>query len=414
MIFYNIALFFYKIGIHVAALFNKKARQWVVGRKNIFRDIEEKLSEKKSDDARVVWMHCASLGEFEQGRPILESFRDKNFKTVLTFFSPSGYVIRKNDSVADFIFYLPFDTRINAKRFIQLIKPDIVFFVKYDFWGNYLQTLQQKNIPTYLIAAQFRAEQFLSLYGIYLKKILPCFTQFFAQTAATEKILRQQGFNNVTVTGDTRVDRVLKIKSENKTLPLIERFTQSKKTFIAGSTWQEDENIIQPLTTGNNFSEWQFIIVPHDVSPERIQSLKILFCTLAVTYSEFEKFFDHKEMPRVLIIDRIGMLSVMYRYGTVSYTGGGFGHGIHNTLEPAVFGLPIIFGTNYKKFPEAVNLVNNGGAFCISDAAQLKNCLNQLNDAVFYGKTSAIVTEFIDVNKGATEIIEAYLKSELF
>lgn len=414
MILYNISLFFFKIGIHLAAFFNKKARQWIAGRKNIFQEIERKLAEKNVAEAQIIWMHCASLGEFEQGRPVLESFKNKNVKTVLTFFSPSGYEIRKNDTVADFIFYLPFDTPKNAKRFIELIKPVKVFFIKYDFWGNYLQTLKNNNIPTFLIAAQFRTIQFTSLYGIYLRKILPCFTHFFAQTIETEKILKQHGFTNVTVTGDTRVDRVLKIKSENKTLPLIERFTQSKKTFIAGSTWQEDERVITPLIPENNFSDWQYIIVPHDVSPERIQSLQKTFGISAITYSELEKLSPTTTLPRVLIIDRIGLLSSMYRYGTVAYIGGGFGSGIHNTLEPAVFGLPIIFGTKYKKFPEARNLVLNGGAFSIADTLQLQNCLSNLNDERVYEKTRTVVSKFIDGNKGATEIIRAYFQQKSF
>ncbi len=414
MILYNISLFFFKIGIHIAAFFNKKARQWIAGRKNIFQEIERQIEEKNIAGAQIVWMHCASLGEFEQGRPVLESLKNKNVKTVLTFFSSSGYEIRKNDTVADFIFYLPFDTPKNAKRFIKLIKPVKVFFVKYDFWGNYLQILKKNNIPTFLIAAQFRAIQFTSLYGIYLRKILPCFTHFFAQTIETEKILKQHGFTNVTVTGDTRVDRVLKIKSENKTLPLIERFTQGKITFIAGSTWQEDERVIAPLIPENNFSDWLFIIVPHDVSPERIESLQKTFGISAITYSELEKLSATTTLPRVLIIDRIGLLSSMYRYGTVAYIGGGFGSGIHNTLEPAVFGLPIIFGTKYQKFPEAVNLVLNGGAFSIADTLQLQNCLSQLNDESFYEKTRAVVSKFIDANKGATEIIRAYFKQKSF
>ena len=413
MFLYNLGIFFYKICIYVAALFNKKARQWVQGRKNIFEQIEQEFNGKKNtgkfnSDTRTVWMHCASLGEFEQGRPVLESFQKQNVRTVLTFFSPSGYEPRKNSDVADFIFYLPLDTPKNAKRFTESIKPDLVFFVKYDFWGNYLNVLKQKNIPVFLIAAQFRSEQFSSVYGIYLIKILPCFTHFFAQTVETADILKSQGLNNVTVTGDTRVDRVLKIKSENVSLPIIEKFVQGKKTFIAGSTWKADEDIIFPLISEEIFQDWQFIIVPHDVSSRRVQSLKRLFGASAMLYSEFEKLSEKEKIPRILIIDRIGLLSKAYRYGTVAYIGGGFGRGIHNTLEPAVFGLPIIFGKKYQKFPEAAALVQNGGAFSIPDFNALKICLTQLNDKENYNKARQVILKFIEDNKGATELIINY------
>ncbi len=413
MILYNSGIFFYKICIYIAALFNKKARQWIAGRKNIFGQIEREFNGKKNtdkfnSDTRTVWMHCASLGEFEQGRPVLESFQKQNVRTILTFFSPSGYEPRKNSDVADFIFYLPLDTPKNAKRFTELIKPDIVFFVKYDFWGNYLNVLKQKNIPVFLIAAQFRSEQFSSVYGIYLKKILPCFTHFFAQTVETADILKSQGLNNVTVTGDTRVDRVLKIKFENVSLPIIEKFVQGKKTFIAGSTWKADEEIIFPLISKEIFQDWQFIIVPHDVSSQRIQSLKRLFSTSAMLYSEFEKLPEKEKIPRILIIDQIGLLSKVYRYGTAAYIGGGFGHSIHNTLEPAVFGLPIIFGKKYQKFPEAVTLVQNGGAFSVSNADALIICLTQLDNTILHEKTHEVVLKFIEDNKGATELITNY------
>ncbi len=410
MILYNSGIFFYNIVIHLAAFFNKKARQWVSGRKDIFLKIEQKFVEKnffekKNTNTRTIWMHCASLGEFEQGRPVLESFKNKNARTVLTFFSPSGYEICKGSDVADFIFYLPLDTFSNAKIFLELIKPDLVFFVKYDFWGNYLSILKQKNIAVFLIAAQFRSEQFSLFYVVYLKKILPCFTHFFAQTLDTANILKSQGFNNVTLTGDTRVDRVLKIKSENNSVPLIKKFAQGKKVFIAGSTWKPDEEIIFPLISENIFQDWQFIIVPHDVSLYRIKSLQTLFGASAMLYSAFEKMSETEIIPRILIIDRIGLLSKAYRYGHVAYIGGGFGRGIHNTLEPAVFGLPIIFGKKYQKFPEAVTLVQTGGAFSIPDFDALKFCLAKLIDKDTYEKARAALLKFIEANKGATELI---------
>ena len=417
ILIYNLGIFFLKIGIYVSAIFNEKARQWVSGRKNIFEQIEQKLAEKSiskqyNSHTKTIWMHCASLGEFEQGRPVLESFGRQDVRTILTFFSPSGYEIRKNSDVADFIFYLPLDTPTNAKRFTEMIKPDLVFFVKYDFWGNYLSVLKQKNIPVFLIAAQFRKEQFSSFYGIYLKKILLCFTHFFAQTVETADILKSQGFNNVTVTGDTRVDRVLNIKSENVSLPAIEKFVQGKKTFIAGSTWKADEEIIFSLISEKIFQDWQFIIVPHDVSSQRILSLQTLFGTSAILYSDFEKYTGTEKIPRILIIDRIGLLSKTYRYGTVAYIGGGFGRGIHNILEPAVFGLPIIFGEKYQKFPEAVALVQNGGAFSVLDAEALKIYLTQLTDKAFYEKASKIILKFIEDNKGATELIQLQIKNQ--
>jgi|AntAceMinimDraft_17_1070374.scaffolds.fasta_scaffold03736_7 3-deoxy-D-manno-octulosonic-acid transferase len=409
---YNIIIKIYYFGIVITGLFNKKSRLWIYGRRNLFQKIKSSV---KNDNKKIAWFHCASLGEFEQGRPIIEMFKQKypEYKIVLTFFSPSGYEIRKNYKNADYIFYLPLDTKDNATKFIELIKPKIVFFIKYEFWFNYLNILHKKNIPVFIVSAIFRPEQyFFKWYGLWFRKQLHNITHFFVQNAESKKLLNFVKINNVSVTGDTRFDRVWAIYKQKKLFPLIKLFKQDKNLFVAGSTWPKDEDLLSVLINNNIYKNLKFLIAPHEINKEHINEIINKFKVKTLKLSEATQ--DNINTANVLIIDSIGILSHLYQYATITYIGGGFGKGIHNILEPANFENPIIFGPNYNKFQEAKDLIKLKGAFCVTNSNKLIDKTKELlDDSNFLAQTSKISKNYIENKKGATENVFRSIKKQV-
>lgn len=402
---YTLSIHLYHFSIQIASLFNGKAKLWVEGRKNIFERIKSTNLQSFNPQSinPVAWFHCASLGEFEQGRPLIERYREKHpdAKIVLTFFSPSGYEIRKNYSGADLILYLPIDTPSNAKQFVEAVNPSIVFFVKYEFWFNYLDTLNQKSIPTYLVSGIFRDDQhFFKGYGSWFRKQLKCFRQFFVQDANSAELLKSIGFENVLVTGDTRFDRVVSIAAAAKKIPLVELFKDGREIFIAGSTWEADEKLV----AGCRFESYKLIIAPHEINESHI---KYIINTLShyhiITLSQATE--SNIKAAQILVIDNIGMLSSLYQYGTIALIGGGFGKGIHNVLEAATFGLPVIFGPNYEKFREAKELIHLGGAFSVADEKEFEKTMDLLKDQQVLKTASLISKSYVKARAGATEKI---------
>lgn len=406
---YNVVIKFYYLIILISSLFNKKAQLWIKGRRQIFNIIENSL---KSDDlsrqmrGKKVWFHLSSLGEFEQGRPLIEAFHKKfpEYKILLTFFSPSGYEIRKNYEYADYIFYLPLDTRKNAKKFIKLTKPNLVFWIKYDFWYHYLRELKQNNIPTYLISAIFRPEHiFFKGYGRWYKKVLNNFTHIFVQNDASKEILFCNKITNVTVAGDTRFDRVHQIAQQTKSFPVVQQFKQNKKILIAGSTHQKDEEIVIKFIN-NTELDVKFILAPHEIKRKNIDRIIANICKICVCYSMINE--EVLSEAQVLIIDNIGMLSSLYQYGDIAYIGGGFGKGLHNIQEPAIGGLPVLFGPNYHKFQEAIDLMTLKGAFSIKNYQEFYNIATELfNNSQKLKECSLICRNYIMSKIGATERI---------
>ena len=403
---YNFSIFLFQMSIKGASVFgNQKAGKWLDGRKNIFSHIQNSL---KPGEERV-WFHCASLGEFEQGRPVMEKFKMQNSKCkiVLTFFSPSGYEVRKNYGGADCIFYLPMDTSFNAEKFISLINPSKVFFVKYEFWFHYLRTLSAKKIPVYLVSAIFRPQQiFFKWYGGFFRSMLKLFTHIFLQDNGSADLLSSIGITSHTVAGDTRVDRVVEAAAAVKPIPLIEKFKDNKPLMIAGSTWKEDEQIIQSLIKHHtpHQSPFKLVIAPHEINEQRLDFLLNLFAKyktvrFSMAKAETISSFD------VLIIDNIGMLSSVYQYGNFGYIGGGFGKGIHNILEAAVFGMPVFFGPNYSMFTEAVDLIKRKGAFSIQTADDFINVMRLMNEESKSMMAALVTKKYTNDRKGATEII---------
>jgi len=400
---YKTAIFLYSVIIHVFSIFNEKARLFVRGRKNW----EENLSQKIDRNAKYIWFHCASLGEFEQGRPVIEELKEQfpKYKIVLTFFSPSGYEIRKNYALADVVAYLPMDTKRNVNTFLDIVKPEKVFFVKYEFWYFYISELKKRNIPLYIISAIFREnQQFFrnTPWGKWYRKMLNRVEHLFVQNEKSGELLKTIGISNFTVSGDTRFDRVAAIAKSSKEIPIVEKFRGNSQLIIAGSTWKPDEELLAAFINQSN--NIKFIIAAHEVSAANINRIQQLLKKPAISFSkvsetEIDKF-------QVLIIDSVGLLSSLYRYGDVAYIGGGFGVGIHNILEAATFGLPVIFGPNYKKFKEAVDLTFEGGAISISNSDELRQVLNNLmNDKNQLGKASKICSNYVEKNVGSTKVI---------
>jgi len=393
---YNIGIVMYGLIVKLTSLFNEKAKLFVNGRKNIFENIAQKVNVKD----RPIWFHFASLGEFEQGRPVLEKLKTENpsQKIVVTFFSPSGYEIRKNYTLAD-VFYLPLDTAANARRFIELINPKSAIFTKYEFWFHYFKELHKKQIPLYLISGIFRPDQvFFKWYGGFYRNILKCVTHFFVQNDESVSLLKSIGINEVSLAGDTRFDRVFENAQQPKKLDLIEDFCGNSEVFIAGSTWPEDEKLLVSLTEKN--PDWKFIIAPHEIGEAHIREIEVLF-PKAIKFSVLDSQFAQTP-SQILIIDNIGMLSSLYQYGKLAYIGGGFGVGIHNTLEAAAFGLPVIFGPKYDKFQEAKDLIAIGAAKSISSSDEL---IAAFEDFKSNEKASADAQNYVEQKKGATEMI---------
>jgi 3-deoxy-D-manno-octulosonic-acid transferase len=399
--FYFLSILIYPIVILIASPFNKKAKQWITGRKNWRKNLRDKIN--PSD--KIVWIHCASLGEFEQGRPLIEKLKEKapEYKILLTFFSPSGYELRKEWPVADHILYLPSDTRVNAFQFLEIVKPAMVIFVKYEFWYNFILETSKRNIPLYLVSGIFRADQhFFKWYGGFFRKMLNRFTHFFVQDDNSEFLLKNIGIKNITVSGDTRIDRVFEIAREAKKIDVLEKFRSGEKLFLAGSSWKKDEEMITAFINSDP-ERMKWIFAPHEVTESNIVRLEKLIKTSTVRYSAFS---EGSESARVMIIDNIGILASAYRYAYVASIGGGFGKGIHNILEPACWGVPVLFGPDYKDFKEAVELIEEKGAYCFNNFSEFTQILNKLliNKDV-YETSSHIVSQYIQKNSGATEKI---------
>jgi len=400
--FYNIIIHLYHWLIRLAAFFNTKAKLWVDGRKGIFN----RLAEDLKDHPRVVWFHAASLGEFEQGRPVMEAFREKypGSGILLTFFSPSGYEIKKNYTGADYIYYLPIDTPRNVKRFIDIVNPDVAIFIKYEFWFNYLDFLNKNDIPVYVISAIFRPGQhFFKVYGGWTRKQLKKITTFFVQDEQSKQLLISAGISNVLVSGDTRFDRVSRIASQKKDFPLIEKFTKGKKVLLAGSSWPPDEKLL-PVFFNGKIQNPGLIIAPHEIHEERIRSILSLFGDYnPIRYSQITE--QNIFTTNVLVIDGIGFLSSLYQYCDVAMIGGGFGKGIHNILEAVTFGKPVVFGPNFEKFAEAKNLIRQNGAFAVDENNFGDTVFRLFNDPGVYNKASDVAKSYIAQNTGATQII---------
>lgn len=375
-LFYKISIYSYLIAVKTASLFNKKAKLWVTGRVNIFEQIKQKVNPQD----KIYWFHCASLGEYEQGKPLIEKLksRDNSLKILVTFFSPSGYENRKNDPLIDYCFYLPFDSSKNAKQLINLIKPEKVFFIKYEFWFFYLKELHDNKIPIYLISGVFRKSQlFFKWYGNTHREMLHFFTFLFVQNEKSQQLLVSLGFNNVLITGDTRIDRVYENSLNPKKLPLIESFKADKRVVVVGSSWQPEEKIICDYISSSD-KEFKYIIAPHDVSVTHIAEIEKLLgnTTNYIKYSDATE--ENITQHTILIIDNIGILANVYQYTDIAFIGGGFKGALHNVLEPASFGNVVLFGKKHSKFHEAEDLLNNQSAYEITYTDDLIASINHL------------------------------------
>lgn len=411
VLIYNLFLVLYQFGVWVTSLSNDKAKRWIDGRKGWRKNMTAKLvtGEKR------IWIHCSSLGEFEQGKPLIELLKEQypTYKIVLTFFSPSGYEGCKNYNKANYIFYLPMDSATAARDFINITQPSLAVFVKYEFWHYYLNELKKRQIPTLLVSAAFRPEQaFFKWYGGFFRNMLQCYTHLHVQDGVSAKLLQAIGIsNNVSVTGDTRYDRVTAISTNIKPIPEAEKFKSSNKILIAGSTWPEDENVLKdcPLPAG-----WKLIIAPHEVDAKHIKQVQVLFeddgVALFSELSENTTLYDRK----VLIIDNIGMLSSLYAYGDIAYVGGGFQKGgIHNVLEPAAFGIPVVIGPVYEKFVEATSLVKAKATFAVNDAAEARNLISKLTtDTSLRASIRETLQKFMRKKTGAAGKIMEQVKKD--
>lgn len=405
MIFlYNIGILLYGLIIRMVAPFNPKAKQFVEGRKHIFKRINERIS--KAD--KHIWFHFASLGEFEQGRPVLEKIKAAypGKKIVVTFFSPSGYEIRKNYALATGVFYLPLDTRSNAKKFIQAINPELAIFTKYEFWHHYFEELAANRIPLFLISGIFRPDQiFFKFYGGFNRNILKHIDWYFVQNQESVDLLKSLDITRVSIAGDTRFDRVAENAANPAALPLVQSFAEGHNVFIAGSTWPADENMIKALDA--EIPDWKIILAPHEIAADHIKQIENIFPT-AIRHSNLNS--DNARAARILLIDNIGMLSSLYQYARLAYIGGGFGIGIHNTLEAAAFGLPVIFGPNYRKFQEAHDLLKLGAAKSVEDEQSLFTAFQLLKNNQ---KAAQLAKEYVAQQKGATASIYEKIREYL-
>lgn len=417
---YNIVIYFVLWGIAIASLFNEKVRKMWRGEREAFKILKQKVD----PNAKYIWFHAASLGEFEQGRPLMERIRKDSpqYKILLTFYSPSGYEVRKNYEGADIICYMPVDTRLNAIRFLRLVRPVMAFFIKYEFWSNFLHILKHRNIPTYSVSSIFREDQvFFKWYGRSYAGVLKCFTRFFVQNEESKRLLEGIGITAVDVVGDTRFDRVLQIKEAAKQLPICEAFrtgvasSQSAdvphhdfKVFVAGSSWPPDENIFIPFF--NEHKDWRLLIAPHVIAEEHLKLiLSLIKGKKVVRYTQTTP--EEAAEADVLIIDCFGLLSSMYNYGDVAYIGGGFGVGIHNTLEAAVWNMPVIFGPNNKKFQEAQGLLKSDGGFEINTNEDFSGLMSSLmNDETFLKQAGDKAGAFVAHLAGATDKVLASVK----
>lgn len=400
---YNLILLFASQVLKLLALFNPKMKLFVDGRKGVFERIRKKIN--PSD--KTIWFHAASLGEYEQGLPVIEQIKIKypEHKIVVTFFSPSGYEVRKNNTTADLTIYLPLDTKHNAQLFVELVHPEMVFFIKYEFWPNYLNELKKCTIKTYLISGIFRENQaFFKGYGGFYRNALNTFDYFFVQNENSKKLLQSIGFTNVKISGDTRFDRVVSILERDNSLDFIEQFKDQKTTIVIGSSWPKDESVLVDYVNSAS-ADLKFIIAPHNIHKSEIVNLQSLITKKTILFSEKED--QNLNEFQVFIIDTIGILTKIYSYADIAYVGGGFGNpGVHNILEPATFGVPIVIGPNYSHFAEATALVHQGGCVSISNKKELNEALDNLisNEDIRHEK-GHICDTFVQMNKGATATI---------
>lgn len=429
LLIYSFFIRLYVLGIRLASLWNQKAKQWVTGRKNLFEELKQKIDPK----SKTIWFHCASAGEFEQGKPLIEEIKKSfpSYKILVSFFSPSGFNAAKNYPYADIITYLPADTRKNAKRFIELVKPDLVIFVKYEYWYHHLSMIAFHHIPLLMVSAIFRENQlFFKWYGRFYRQILFLFRQLFVQDQASLQLLKEHSIHHCSVSGDTRFDRVAKIADNFFELPLLKEFIGDHKVIVAGSSWEQDEAILASYV--NNHSV-KIVIAPHEIKKEHIGQLQQLFLN-CVLYSQVNTLVSETNVTpssiwnsineqqqkdlqkklseaKTLIIDGMGMLSKLYYYATVTYVGGGFKSGIHNTLEAAVYGKPVLFGPNYQKFKEARDLIAEGAAFSINDSEGLKTKMDHLiNDPELLSKAGNAAKNYVEENTGATMKIIQFIQ----
>ncbi|WP_337942402.1 glycosyltransferase N-terminal domain-containing protein [Parabacteroides sp.] len=405
---YSLAIHFYAFIIALISPFHKKARIMRLGQWRTNSILREKIDR----NAKYIWFHASSLGEFEQGRPMMEKIKAEHpeYKILLTFFSPSGYEVRKNYNGADVICYLPFDTPYRVKKFLNLANPAIAIFIKYEFWGNYLHELKRRDVPVYIISAIFRRDQlFFQWFGYPYRKMLYCFTHLFVQDDRSAALLNEFGIKNVTVTGDTRFDRVLDVRNQARELPNVERFVceegeEKHLTLIAGSSWPQDEEILIPYF--NEHPEMKLIIAPHEIHREHLMYIESLLKRPSARLSDVKQDPSLLEGKDCLIIDSFGLLSSIYRYGTIAYIGGGFGAGIHNTLEAAVYGIPVLFGPRYQKFKEARDLIKVGGGFSVSDKQAF---CDKMDELLTYHEVLEAAGEsagrFVSGNAGSTDKI---------
>ena len=410
---YNLVVILASQLLKLVAHFSSKMKLFVDGRKSVFQTLSDKI---QSSD-KTIWFHAASLGEYEQGLPVIEAIKQQfpNHKIVVTFFSPSGYEVRKNNTVADVTVYLPLDTISNAKQFIELVHPEMVFFIKYEYWPNYLNELKKQQIKTYLISGILRENQaFFKWYGGFYRNALKTFDYFFVQNESSKKLLQSIGFNNVKVSGDTRFDRVVSILERDNSLDFIEQFKDNKTTIVIGSSWPKDESLLINYINQSS-DDVKFIIAPHNIKQEQIQELKNAITKKIVLFSENVETRHALSLQEysVFIIDTIGILTKIYSYADIAYVGGGFGNpGVHNILEPATFGVPVMIGPNYSHFAEATALVNMEGCISIQNQTQL----NEAFDLLIHNEDERlekghICNTFVQMNKGATQTIMNHILS---
>jgi 3-deoxy-D-manno-octulosonic-acid transferase len=405
---YQVFIWLYRCGAMALAPFNQKARRWLSGREYVFEGLKKKFVPR---ERKTIWFHCASLGEFEQARPLLEAVRRlyPQYYILLSFFSPSGYEVRKNYEGADYVCYLPLDGARSAARFLEIVQPSLVIWIKYEYWHFYLKALQRNHIPLLLVSGIFRPEQpFFKSWGNFHRAMLGRFSFLFVQNAVSKKLLDNIGYAaNTAISGDTRFDRVITIAAEAAAMPRVAQFLGGQPVVVAGSTWEEDEEVLDHFA--NTHAGIKFIIAPHEIDEEHLQDIEKLFHK-SIRYSALTGYTDPS--VNTLIVDNIGMLASLYQYATVAYIGGGFGNdGVHNVLEAAVYGRPVVFGPVYEKFAEAVDLVEAGGAFDIGNALELEQTINDLlNNKDAYQEAAAAAAAYVYANKGATSVIMSYIQ----
>ncbi|MCS6820642.1 MAG: 3-deoxy-D-manno-octulosonic acid transferase [Microscillaceae bacterium] len=407
-IIYSILVHLYYFAIYIASFFDSKAKKWIQGRTKLFAKLSRDFAQ---NNAPVVWFHCASLGEFEQGRPVMEALKQRKpyIKILVTFFSPSGYeVVAKQNTVVDFISYLPLDTQANAKRFIEIVRPQVILFIKYEFWFNFLSIIAKKKIPLILFSAVFRKEQiFFQWYGGFFRNILNEFTHIFVQNQASLDLLYSIDINSATITSDTRLDRVRTILENKEQFPLIEKFKNNQKLLIVGSSWRRDLEVIIPFL--NEFDQpLKVIIAPHEIKENEIKYIQTELTTPALRYSEATE--ENVNQYDALILDNVGMLAQLYQYADFAYIGGAFGEGLHNILEPAVHGIPIFFGKEYQNFPEAIDLIELDVAFSVENTKELDLIFTRIYyDADKRSEIKAACEKYIKENSGGTEVLVSYI-----